>query len=137
MIRNTLFVLLILSTAFILVACSEKTPDDKGIGPITTVTLGNINEEMAMQGKGIFDGKCLTCHRADADGAGPKLKDITKKRTPEWIMNIILNPQEMILKNATAKKVSEKYKMHMSSYGLTEQDARAVLEYLRYEDSRK
>ena len=137
MIRNTLFVLLILCPALILPSCTDKTPDDKGIGPVTKVTIDGINQEMAMQGKGIFDMKCLTCHRADVDGVGPKLKNITGKRTPEWIMNIILNPQEMILKNTTAKKVSEKYKMHMSTYGLTGQDARAVLEYLRYEDSGK
>jgi mono/diheme cytochrome c family protein len=135
MIKNAIFVLLIIAASFILTSCSKDPKNDKGIGPVNSVSLSEIKKDLAMQGKGIFDEKCSTCHRMDVNGVGPSLKNVTLRRTPEWIMNMILNPEQMIEENITAKKLSENFMMHMKPLGLTEQNARAVLEYLRFFDS--
>ena len=135
MIRNSLFTLLTIAILIIISSCSRDPKNDKGVGPITSVTLSEINKDLAMQGKGIFDEKCSTCHRMDVNGVGPSLKNITVRRTPEWIMNMMLNPEQMISENADAKKLSENYMMHMKPLGLNEQSARAILEYLRFFDN--
>ena len=53
------------------------------------------------------------------------------RRTPEWVMNMILVPNKMEQQDPIAKKLVEEYKSLMLDQHLTEQQAREVLEYLR------
>ncbi|MFN4308003.1 hypothetical protein [Sulfurihydrogenibium azorense] len=46
-------------------------------------------------------------------------------------MNMILNPIEMTQKDPAAKALYETYLTQMTPQNLSEQEARAVLEYLR------
>lgn len=104
----------------------------KGVGPIKSLTLdATINEEMAAKGKEIFDAKCQLCHKIEARLVGPPLKGVAQQRTPEWIMNMMLNPMEMIEKDPLAKQLYEEYKSPMTPQGLSEEEAREILEYLR------
>ena len=106
--------------------------DNKGIGPITAVTLGDIDQVKVDEGKQIFDSYCVACHKAEEDFIGPAPKGILKKRSPEWVMNMILNPQEMTAKDPIAKKLLEEANgVPMIGQGLTEEQARSVLEYFR------
>jgi cytochrome c551/c552 len=116
-------------------SCSKNNNDDKGIGPIKKVELGKINEELAIKGKVIFSKKCIDCHSVDIKLKGPSLRDVTKKRKAEWIMNIILNTEEMITKDPEAKKLFEQHVTKMVVKDVSEQDARMVLEYLRSVDN--
>jgi mono/diheme cytochrome c family protein len=104
---------------------------DKGIGPITSLVLGEINQTMVAEGKEIFKIKCSACHKISKRFVGPPMKGITERRTPEWIMNMILNPEEMVKKNATAKKLLEEYLSPMANQSLTEKESRLILEYFR------
>ena len=104
---------------------------DKGIGPITSITLGEIDEAMAAEGKGVFKAKCSACHKMSKRFVGPGLAGVTEKRTPEWIMNMILNPEEMVAKNPIAKKLLAEYLSPMANQSLTEKEARLILEYFR------
>ena len=54
-----------------------------------------------------------------------------ERRTPEWVMNMILVPDKMEKEDPIAKKMVEEYKTLMLNQRLTEQQAREVLEYLR------
>jgi mono/diheme cytochrome c family protein len=110
---------------------STDPMDDKGVGPITSVTLGEIDESLAAKGKEIFRAKCTACHKINKRYIGPALKGVTKKQSPEWIMNMILNPEVMIAKNATAKALLAEFSAPMANQHLTEDEARAVLEYFR------
>ena len=56
---------------------------------------------------------------------------LTDYRTPEWLMNMILNPEQMIKEDPIAKAQLEEYGSIMLNQHLTEQQAREVLEYLR------
>jgi cytochrome c551/c552 len=104
---------------------------DKGIGPIKKVTLGPIDDAMAAKGKEIFELKCTACHKVEKRFIGPSPRGIVDRRTPEWIMNMILNPDVMVKENANARQLLMEYSAPMANQNLTEEEARAVLEYFR------
>lgn len=104
----------------------------KGVGPITSMTLGAIDNNMVAEGEVIFKAKCTACHKITKKFVGPALKGVTERRTPEWIMNMALNPEEMVAKDPLAKQLLVEYNgAPMANQNLTEQEARALLEYFR------
>ncbi len=106
--------------------------DNKGIGPIKSVVLGEIDQELVAKGLEIFESMCTSCHKAEKKFIGPAPKDILNRRSPEWIMNIILNPEEMLKKDPIAKQLLiDANGAPMANQNLTEEEARAVLEYFR------
>jgi len=106
---------------------------NKGVGPITSITLnGTIDESMATTGKEVYDQMCLACHRIGKKFIGPAPNGIFERRTPEWIMNMILNPEGMVKDDPLAKDLLIEFNgSPMANQGLTEEQARAVLEYFR------
>ncbi|WP_397363767.1 c-type cytochrome [Olleya sp. R77988] len=106
---------------------------DKGVGPIKSLTLSDkIDSKMVAHGKEVYDKMCVACHRSDKKFIGSAPKNILKRRTPEWVMNMILNPEEMLKVNPLAKDLLKEFDgTPMINQGLTEDDARAVLEYFR------
>ncbi len=104
---------------------------DRGIGPIKELKLGPVDPKLAAGGKQLFDARCATCHGQDKDGAGPALAGVLKKQAPEFVMNMILNTVEMEAKNETIKREAANFGMAMPAPGLTTDEARAVVEYLR------
>jgi len=113
----------------------EKTYDltNKGIGPIKSVTLGaDIDQAMATKGKEIYKTKCSACHKPTKKFIGPSPMGVLKRRSPEWIMNMILNPDEMVQKDPDAKALLIEFNgSPMANQNLTEEEARSVLEYFR------
>lgn len=106
--------------------------ENKGIGPIQSVTLGAIDQTLVKEGENIHKTMCAACHRTDKKFIGPPFKDILKRRTPEWVMNMTLNPVEMVKKDPLAKALFEEYEGSlMANQNLSEDQARAVLEYMR------
>lgn len=107
-----------------------------GIGPIKNVKLNEeINTEMATRGKKVYNNLCTACHKMDKQYIGPAQGGVTERRSPEWIMNMILNPQEMIKKDPIAKRLLVESNMAvMANQNVSEEDARAILEYFRQYD---
>jgi len=69
---------------------------ENGIGPIKQkIELPPLNKEMAKEGEKLFSEKCASCHKLDERYVGPAQRDVLKRRTPEYVMNMILNPEEM------------------------------------------
>lgn len=115
-------------------AASELTAEQlaKGIGPITSVTLGEaIDPALAEQGKEVFTLKCSACHKLEARYVAPQLGGVLERRTPEFVMNMILNPAEMVAKHPETKKLLAEFLLAMPDQSVTEPEARAVLEYIR------
>ncbi len=106
---------------------------NKGIGPVQSVTLNEeIDEALAAKGATVFQNMCTACHKIDKKFIGPAIKGVTERRSPEWIMNMILNPEEMIQKDPIAKQLLIESNMAvMANQNLTEDEARAILEYFR------
>ncbi len=118
----------------------EKMPEsdlidmsNKGIGPVKNLELPNeINQGMVAKGKAGFDSKCLACHKTHKKFIGPAPVGILDRRSPEWIMNMILNPGEMVQKDPIAKQLLIDHNgSPMANQGLTEEEARQILEYFR------
>lgn len=105
---------------------------EHGIGPITEpVNLGEIDPALVAQGEEKFTLLCTACHKLDERYVAPPLRDVTSRRTPEFVMNMMLNPLEMTQRHPATKQLLAEYYTPMAPLGLTEQDARALLEYLR------
>ncbi len=107
--------------------------DNKGIGPVKDLKLPEeVDSEMVSAGKKLFDTKCISCHIADKNMVGPAPQGILDRRSPEWIMNIIINPTEMLEKDDLAKELLTEFKeVPMVNQRITEDEARALLEYFR------
>lgn len=115
-------------------AGSDLTPFqmENGIGPVTeVVTLGPVNQAQADEGKALFESKCSACHKIGERYVGPPLGGIIEKVGPTFAMNMILNPQEMYTRHPDVKKLLGEYMTQMPNQGLTQEQARAVVEYLR------
>jgi mono/diheme cytochrome c family protein len=105
---------------------------EHGIGPIKEVVeLGAPNAGLAAQGKAAFELKCTACHKLTEKYVGPELGEVTTRRSPTFIMNMILNPQEMIEKHPVAKQLLAEHMTYMANQGIVPDEARAIVEYLR------
>jgi cytochrome c len=150
--RLTVRALLVLAVA--LAACGEKEKEreeheekekareehsdltafelENGIGPVKEkIELGPLDRALADKGKAVFEAKCSMCHKIDTLYIGPALGEVTTRRTPAYIMNMILNPQEMVERHPVAKQLLAERMTFMANQNLSIEDARAVLEYLR------
>jgi len=115
-------------------AGSDLTPFqlENGIGPITeAVTLGPVSQAQADAGQAVFEAKCTACHKLGERYVGPPLGGILDKVTPAFAMNMILNPQEMYTRHPVVKKLLGEYMTQMPNQGLTQEEARQVVEYLQ------
>ena len=106
--------------------------DQKGVGPVQEVTLVELNPPWAEQGKQLFEQKCHACHRADRKFIGPSLSGVLQRRNPVWVMNMILNPDQMVQKDPLAQELFMEFNgSPMTDLNLTEDQARTILEYFR------
>lgn len=112
--------------------------DPRGIGKFTKVELTHpLDENMVAQGKSVYEVKCASCHKlTDEKLVGPGWKGVTDRRTPEWIMNFSTNVDEMIEKDTAAQRMLEECLVRMPNQNLTDEDARAVLEFMRKNDGK-
>ena len=115
---------------------SEGIPVDmnnKGVGPIKSVNFADaIDTELAAKGQKTFSTICVACHMAEQRLIGPALKGVFERRSPEWVMNMIMNPDGMLKEDPIAKSLLKEYNNAvMLNQNLSEDDARAVAEYLR------
>ncbi|GIX41145.1 MAG: hypothetical protein KatS3mg129_0878 [Leptospiraceae bacterium] len=108
-----------------------------GVGPIQSkIELGPVDDALAQKGEKLFNEKCTACHKIEERYVGPAIKGVTVRRTPEWIMNMILNPMEMTQKDPQAKELLAQYLTQMTNQNVSQEDARAILEYFRKIDSK-
>lgn len=135
--RKTLIIIAaisVISLAGFLTVRNSKS-QELGVGPVKELKLNStIDEKLVTHGKQIFDSKCAMCHMMNQCKVGPLMQGVTKRRKPEYIMNMILNPLEMTQSNATAEDQMQKYGMQMPAQNLSEDEARALLEYFRSYD---
>lgn len=150
--RSILLIIPFFSLSLLLASCSggeSATATDKaettttklevdnahGVGPISSVELTNtIDEQLALRGQEVFEAKCAACHNFEDRYVGPSMSGVTDRREPEWIMNMILNPEEMTKEDPTAKALLREYMTQMTYQNVTQEDARAILEYFRQQD---
>lgn len=104
---------------------------EHGIGPVTEeIILSAVDYPLAERGAQIFEMYCSACHEKTERYIGPPLGDVLERRTPAYVMNMILNPDEMVQKHPVAKSVLAEYLAPMPNQNLTMEEARAIVEYL-------
>lgn len=113
----------------------------RGEGKFTAENVklaATLDETMAASGDKIQGVKCSSCHKlTDEKLVGPGWKDVTKRRNPEWIMNFITNPDPMIDKDPEVQASLELCLVRMPNQGLSDDDARHILEFMRKNDGLK
>ena len=106
---------------------------NKGIGPISSYNFSpEIITALSEQGKGIYNSNCTACHMANQRMIGPALSGVYERRSPEWVLNLLLNTDEMLKKDPiTIALLKEHNNAIMNNQNLSEDEAKAVAEYLR------
>ena len=105
---------------------------------IRKVNLTNpINAMMAQKGQKIHEEKCVGCHTLDTQKTPLKsLAGITRRRNPEWIMNMITGVTTTLESNAAAMQKLEACPTRQAATRLNVEQARDYLEMLRSVDSK-
>lgn len=117
----------------------EEAVSEKGVGEVKEVKLNDpLNTDMIASGKGIYELKCAACHKlSDKRVVGPGWAGITERRTPEWIMNMTLNVEEMLEKDPAAREMLKECLVKMPNQNLSRADARDVLEFMYENDTKE
>ena len=107
--------------------------ENPGVGPVKELAFSaDIDQALAQTGKELYEIKCTACHKNDQKYIGPAPKGIYERRNPAWVMNMILNPEKMVAEDPIAKKLLMEFNgSPMANQGLTEAEARAIVEYFR------
>jgi len=110
----------------------------KGIGRFKEVTLTHpLDQDMIAKAQAIYTAKCFACHKlTDEKLVGPGWKGITDRRTPEWILNFITNTQVMLDKDLVAQSLLVTCVVRMPNQGITDEQAREMLEFMRNNDGK-
>ncbi len=136
--------LYVILAALVLViyACSTENkesqtadiPNEKSL--VAYVELSDpLDRELIHQGTEIFLNKCAKCHTLDTvEFIVPAFAGVTNRRSPEWIMNMIINVDEMLKQDPVAAELLRKHKKVMPDPELSVDQARAVLEFFRNND---
>ena len=94
-----------------------------------------IDASRADAGEEVFQAKgCTACHGWGQRMSGPDLKGVTMRRTAQWMEQQILHPEVMTKEDPIAHALMAEYSLQMSNQGLTPDEARAVIEYLKHRD---
>lgn len=97
-----------------------------------------LDQTMVTAGKSIYGMKCQSCHNlTEVKLVGPGWKDVTKRRQPLWIMNMITNVDMMLETDPEAQKLLELCMVRMPNQNISKDEARNVLEFMRSNDGEK
>lgn len=109
----------------------------EGGGGATEVELGEVDVQLAAKGEGLLQSKgCTACHRIGGGRlVGPDLAGVTERRSREFIIAMIVDPDSMLANDAEAKQMLGEYFTPMVNQNVTRDDALALFEYFRLKDS--
>lgn len=126
------FALFIVVSFLVLTSCGEKKEEVKEEFLVIKGTeIGEFNPEKAEKGAKIFAEKCAACHKYDEKFVGPPLGNVFNKRSPDYIMSQILDPEKMIHNNDTTKALLKQFMTQMPNQHLSHEEALSILEHLR------
>lgn len=111
----------------------------RGMGKFSDVKLGaTLDAAMASKGEKTAELKCYSCHKvSDERLVGPGWQGVTARHSPEWIMNFMTNPDEMLDKDPKAQAMLELCMVRMPNQDLQDEEARQLLEFMRKNDGVK
>lgn len=102
-----------------------------GVGRFSKSQIPVLNQTEADQGKLLYEKHCMACHSVGSERKlGPGLKGITERRKPQWILNMMANTEEMLMKDPDAIALMEKYGARMITVKLEEKEYIQLLQYM-------
>jgi len=109
------------------------TPTPPAAGPEAPAPGSPIDQALAAQGEQAFQTRaCVGCHKIGGGRlTGPDLEGVTERRSYQWIMAMITNPDSMLKVDQTARQLLAEYGTPMANMGVPANEARALYEYLR------
>lgn len=117
------------------VELSSQQPEVHGTEIKTVEITHPLNQQWVAAGKGIYEMKCLPCHKLTNDRlVGPGWTGVTKRRQPLWILNMVTNVDMMLAKDEEAQKLLELCLVRMPNMNVTPGEARSILEFMRHND---
>lgn len=94
-----------------------------------------VDAAAATEGEKLFSTKgCTACHHWGQKFTGPDLHGVTQRRTAQWMENQILHPDVMTKTDPIAHGLFAQFALQMPNQGLTEAQAKQVIEYLKKRD---
>lgn len=106
--------------------------ESTGVGPVSSLSLGDLDQSLADKGQSVYEANCVACHMMGRKFVGPDLTGVTARRNPAWIMNMIMNPDGMVKEDQLAIDLFMEFNgAPMSNQNISEEDSRAIIEYLR------
>lgn len=154
--HKKIFALVVLASTTLFFACQEgvkKEPKPIDVTELTKdkpevhgtelkegdITLSNpLDKKLVDAGKATYDLKCQSCHKLNEEKlVGPGWKDVTKRRQPLWIMNMITNVDMMLDTDPEAQKLLEQCMVRMPNQNITKDQARELIEFMRSNDGEK
>ncbi|UCC23805.1 MAG: cytochrome c [Gemmatimonadales bacterium] len=108
---------------------------EQGVGPIRDLELGPVDPALASQGETFFATKCSACHKLEERFVAPALGEVLSRRRPEFVMNMILNADEMVQRHPVIRELLAEFYTPMPVQVRDPDEARAILEYLRSEQT--
>lgn len=127
-------------------ARQEPTTQDASKGSPKTASGSSLDEgpraaaepmdaKLAAQGEQLFKDKgCSACHTFGRKLSGPDLQGVTMRRTALWMENQILHPEVMTKQDPISRQLFAQFSLEMPNQGLTPDEARAVIEFLKHKD---
>lgn len=86
-------------------------------------------------GKELFEKQCSGCHTVGGgDKGGPDLKGVTARRSEEWLVRVITEPDRLTAeKDPVQLELVKKYGFEMPKLGIGREDALKIIAWLKGE----
>jgi mono/diheme cytochrome c family protein len=96
---------------------------------------GRVDAAQATTGEKLFQTKgCVVCHGFGKKVTCPDLVGVSMRRTASWMEHQILHPEVMVKEDPISHELRTHYAVPMTNQGLTPEEARAVIEFLKKKD---
>jgi cytochrome c2 len=121
LLKNIFFLIFLFSFG-----CNNSTENKPTNNTKESIATINNNGEI------LFKANCANCHKAAEKFVGPSLQGVIKRwESKELLYDFVRNSQEVIARNAYAKKLFEEYKQSpMMPYPqLKDEEIQSILDY--------
>ena len=96
-----------------------------------------LDNNLVAKGQAVAAADCSGCHKlTDEKLIGPGWKGVTDQHSPEWIMNFITNTQVLPAKDGVPQSEIVTCVVRMPRQDISDEQARAVLEFMRKNDGK-
>ncbi|RJP26551.1 MAG: hypothetical protein C4520_00575 [Candidatus Abyssobacteria bacterium SURF_5] len=92
----------------------------------------SLEEGSAARGKAIYEEKCASCHSiGGGPELGPDLQGVTQQRSTPWLIEFIMNPEEMFADDPLARQLLEEWQIRMPDMDVEYEQAVDLLAYIQ------